>query len=1038
MGSIEALSNAEETEFIENIRWELNSLSLDIKKESFRAWQELKDKVKSLWFYNWDENWENIRFNIGKVKEYLESIKDKSWSDLDVKSSELEKWVRTMAIQIAINYINMQNWESTNNIDWIDGIRGNKTWKWVKEFQTKYDLKNKDGLPWRETINKILSLLWSNNWETNNSETSSWEINNLENSDWEKDNWEINNLRTITWINTYLENIVKNLSKEIQKMKQRFNQENLNKKIDQNQEEAVMSWREYKYKNFSQEGFEKFILSESWQAIISYITKSHIDAGHKNENGEYDKFYEWYPISSKDLEIKLISAYEEELLKNYHTETWIIDEEKKEEMEKLYGISNQITWDIDNIVWKHMKSGNQNFNQDMIWEIELLLSKWIYGASFYELCSDQNYKDTFKRVLALKIEKYRAFLDNNIINLNTWDKQVDLQLKSYLYVYWRIFYSNIFKTNKNSDYYEEILPDIMKCILQNDDESLARTIKNKDLLKAEKKLEEELKIRDLKRRQEAAKRNRERNSHSYNGWNYWKRLDGWEINSKDINDATWVEIVERSGIDLSDIKYKWNIWETIINSWLAKQRAFWIARSNFKNSNNWIENIVTPENMRDLYSVENNDINENARKTFLGSDIMLWRSQEEINKIYNILKSFSGEFSKAIKVISSWAYMQEKISDKETKMHALWEIIDNIRDIFDIIIEKRQWDSEFEWFKFDNNNPAKREWNNIIMSGTFNWTDIRIRYDLNSWELFINSFLQTSPWIITIWNNTDSNIKVWELDSFDTILDKHYRTPDISLNWGIQARYIWNQNIPNQNPKINQWLAPSNLSENSHDNSTRIWSQSYYKPQASRIIDKHKKRIEDIKQKYEDMLYKKIDMIGDNIMENTKRQSAINSTVTKFMKTFNIITEWQETKTIEFNWWWEWSDLFDFLEIINNSDSDVLDKFQLFMKDLTEYSWLVWWNNNISWPQENLKYKNIFDENNMNENISLIKSCKDDFSNKFESLTGKLSFESGYKLWFAQIIKEKLTDKSITKPNWKLDETQMRRFFTDAWLNSPF
>jgi hypothetical protein len=34
-----------------------------------------------------------------------------------------------MAIQIAINYINMANGESTNNIDWIDGIRGNKTWK---------------------------------------------------------------------------------------------------------------------------------------------------------------------------------------------------------------------------------------------------------------------------------------------------------------------------------------------------------------------------------------------------------------------------------------------------------------------------------------------------------------------------------------------------------------------------------------------------------------------------------------------------------------------------------------------------------------------------------------------------------------------------------------------------------------------------------------------------------------------------------------------------------------------------------------------
>jgi hypothetical protein len=66
-------------------------------------------------------------------------------------------------------------------------------------------------------------------------------------------------------------------------------------------------------------------------------------------------------------------------------------------------------------------------------------------------------------------------------------------------------------------------------------------------------------------------------------------------------------------------------------------------------------------------------------------------------------------------------------------------------------------------------------------------------------------------------------------------------------------------------------------------------------------MDRNNKRIESIKQKYEAMLYAKIDMIGDKIMENTKKQSAINSSVTKFMKTFNIITEGQEGKTIEFN-----------------------------------------------------------------------------------------------------------------------------------------
>jgi hypothetical protein len=52
--------------------------------------------------------------------------------------------------------------------------------------------------------------------------------------------------------------------------------------------------------------------------------------------------------------------------------------------------------------------------------------------------------------------------------------------------------------------------------MSGDDASLINTIKHKEFLELEEKLEKERKERDLRRRQEAARRNRERNNYLYN------------------------------------------------------------------------------------------------------------------------------------------------------------------------------------------------------------------------------------------------------------------------------------------------------------------------------------------------------------------------------------------------------------------------------------------------------------------------------------------------------------------------------------------
>ena len=1125
--------NTEEEEVIKDFKWELDALNLEIKKECFKAEEKLKDEVKRLWFYNWDENWENIKFNIKKVQEYLEKIKDKSRSELEVKSSELEKWVWTIAIQIAINYINKKNWGSTNNIDWIDGIRGNKTWKWVKEFQTKYSLKNKDGLPGHETITKILEILKNSNtgsstWWTKekkwNTEHNTWDAENhtwnIENQRWnwdtkykreeiiknrlnnnidnkrctwllkrsklyEKD-YDLSNLEVIDnnfinklklkvekkweleWIifnNPEIQNLLNYILnhqwQEIQIMKQRYNQKKTaenkgnaqNEKSDNNNEEIVQSWDEYKYENFSQESFEEFILSDEWIAIITDEIKSHIDTSHENENGEYDRFYENYPLSIKNLEIKLKNAWESKIQWEYYTKNGIYDEEKKEEIEKLDVISNQITWYVDKIVWEHMKYGNGNFNQNIIQSLEWLLSEWYNGIPFDELFSDQNHKDTFKVILADKIKKYsKSILDKDYNNLDTWDKQINLQLKSYLYIYWGIFYSKNFKPNKDTSYYEEILPDIMKCIISDDDASLANKINHKEFLAAEKKLEEERKKRDLQRRKDVAKRNRE-NGKNYHSDERWKRIYDSNYSNGDINWATWAQIIRHSDINLSDFKVNnWNT-EAFTNSWFAKQKAFWIAWENFTKSHEEIEGIITPEDMRNLYNTETNNIDEDARKEFLKSETMQWASQEEIDKIHKILKSFPNEFSNALKIIVSWAERQWKKIDEITRNHALWSVIDNVRFIFADIVEKWKWDSKFEWFKFEWSEPVKREWNDIIINGTFNWTGIKIRYDLISWWLFMNSFLEYStPSKIRIWNNSDANLQIWQLESFDKILDEHYRAPDISLNNNSHTQNWWNQTHSNQNSWANQWwdtwenseiknstknqhyrnhIGNDTWEEDTHTESTpsiptNTPSQSQtFKPSDFETWNKGKDEIDNIRKKYRDMLYANLNMINNNIIDNAKKQSTKNSIITKFMKTFNIMTDGQEDKSIDFN---DWSNLFDFLQIIDNSDPNVLENFQLFMEKICDYSWLTRWNNNLFGSQKNSKYNITFNKNNNNEYISMIRDNAKSFSKdpkKFKD--GVQNFDSNHQLWFAQMIIENITN-NVSKPNWKLDQFKMDNF----------
>ena len=437
-------------------------------------------------------------------------------------------------------------------------------------------------------------------------------------------------------------------------------------KEDENDEKLnVERWEDFELRESSPEKFEEWLLSPQWINALRNEIEDHLD---ENWN-----LIEGYSINEKDLRISLEKTWYANLLTNYNLKYNIFDNEDKKYMKNMWLLVHS---EISSIV-KDQLISNWSFDKWMVKKLETLLTSQNAELA-KKIKENPNIKDEFKRLLKGTITKYSNYVVwENKVDLNTWTPKQDLLLRSYLFIYWKSFFPDNFKLNENSNWFDKELTEVMEAILIYDWE--LNQAKYNKYLNEEKKAEEDSKKRDVQRRQEAAKRNRENNSnYGSDKWDWWKTTN-WDTIHGDINWATWTQIVRNADINLSDFKVNsWNI-EMYTNSWRAKQMAFWIARKNFKESNKNIEDIFSPEDMRQLYNTNTNSIDENAWKEFLNNDIMQWRSQEEINRIYNTLKTFPNEFSDALKVIASWAQRREKKIDNETRNHALWSVIDNVR-----------------------------------------------------------------------------------------------------------------------------------------------------------------------------------------------------------------------------------------------------------------------------------------------------------------------------------------------------------------------
>lgn len=140
----------------------------------------MKWLTNDIWknFYNINENWE-VEYDMDLVKKYLETKKDKSYSEL-LTSQNTSAWI--MAVQIVLCSVGYD----VGKVDWILKNKWSKTSKTVEQiikFQKDNWLKP-DWKPGWKTITKLLEKLWPTSlqgWEIKNEDNSGNEV--VENAD---------------------------------------------------------------------------------------------------------------------------------------------------------------------------------------------------------------------------------------------------------------------------------------------------------------------------------------------------------------------------------------------------------------------------------------------------------------------------------------------------------------------------------------------------------------------------------------------------------------------------------------------------------------------------------------------------------------------------------------------------------------------------------------------------------------------------------------------------------------------------------------
>lgn len=788
------------------------------------------------------------------------------------------------------------------------------------------------------------------------------------------------------------------------------------KQFNEDQSKIIESMYEYMLDNDNETWFENFILTNGIYTIKTYL-QNHLDK-------------DWKPsfVSVKEIKARLKIDWFINLYKWYrekHTENSEALGKLEQEMMQFNNVANYVKNSIDlwiqkYLSWKYWKD-----------ELAQYLSKFLLEAKNNENLKallDGKDKNSIIWVIRYWIKEYARLLnisDNNpqLGDPNNWDRVFNMQIRSYLYLYWVITHSK----NFNSDNWTEEssfdpkkwlddveLWEILRSILMAD--WVMKNDWNNKYLKSEVKLQNAQTIEDIERRKASRAR-----INLMKDWRPNAELKSNKENKKtfdDVNIATWAEIAGELWL-WRKIKIKRKEARDVTENPHLKREILRKTWNDFVRRNQWI--------LSKYFDISEISKFFNLRRDWISFNNKAWESfknkwtmehpesnTDELNIVENLLQWLPIEYENNLE--RAWIFVDKKIDQKHEiiKNYAIGAVIDIIKDMFQNIIDTNSSWNLMTGFEFNWENPAKIKGDCLLLRWKFNWETINIKYNINTWKLYMNSFIsEMSGGILINWSTKPSH-ELWDLKPFKDVLDDFYKTPTESMN----SRSL------NLLPRIGR----KRKDENTNDN--KWWeqkdAQSTPAPSMRWISEAREKFRLENKRRFQLICWTKLDEISGKIKDKIESKSLREPVALNLLRTLGVVPkgDW----TINLVWWNNPSDLCKIVQLItsNKNTPEDLNKFSGFTKTLFDYIWLKWWQNSDHQDKTWEKAKIIFDESNKQEYISRVRDNTKNFDTEYSHSNGKAQFNEWTNFWLLKLVEDNFIEGDY--PNRKLSSNNMETF----------
>lgn len=818
--------------------------------------------------------------------------------------------------------------------------------------------------------------------------------------------------------NTYIWNDKQNLMLLINREKAILKESG--KQLNEEQSNIIESMYQYMMDNDNQAWFENFILTNSIHSIKTYLS-NHVGGNwnlvfcSKNEIKArlkidwFLKLYEWY--------------------KTAHAENEEATNKLQQEVEGLKTGFSFVKANTDNLIheylsWEKWKQGKDQLAQKLYHGFSII------DQHFYW----EFFNDNIVWIIRYAIKEYARLLnisDNTNQLWNTWDEVYDMQIRSYLYLYWVFAYNKNFQgawfewikfdPNKWLDDWE--LWEILNAILITDWQKQNDWTNNK-YLATEQKVRNTRIRQDITVRQEAWARIKAMETASPKI--EWQPLLQERRQNLDIQNATWVEIAQDKNLWSEISGFERKVWKSVNDVFHLQKPVLMETWKSFIVENKGIlSNYMEVTDLVKFFDVSENGVNFNSNNWESRISNHPEISTSEADHLRAILQWFPGKYqenlAKAMKLID------EKMDSTHDviKNYAIGAIIDNIKDMFQYIVDTNTTWSFMTGFEFDENNSAKIENNCLLLSGKFNWESMNIKYDLSTWKLYMNSFIDVTSGNITLTWNSNPTSEIWILQPFDSILYEFYKAPTESMNNNIFSN-IGNSPI--------SWRRGTSPTPETAENAS-WWEQQETQPtpppSMPNLSDMRDKMKREHKIMFQKMCGTKLDEIGRKIRDKIEAKSASEPVALNLLNTLWITLDPNWTKNLK--WWDEPSDLYKVIQLITKEkNTENINNFSDYMKTFMNNIWLTRWENKSHQDKTWDIAKIIFDKNNHENTIKYIRDNTENFDDEYSSASGKAQFDEKSNFWILKIIEEKFTEWEY--PNRKLSTDKINKF--EEWLAS--